>query len=90
MSGVTAKDSVREAVRAKVLAGECLIDGCNRTVTTRGLCDTHYQMFVRAISEKDSSDRVEFERIAIRDGLILAVGEQQRIKCGPNPFANVG
>jgi hypothetical protein len=90
MSSITAKPSVREKVRSRVIAGECLIDGCAKCgERRRGLCDSHYTAFLRELNSRPRAERADFEAQAIREGLILAVGETKEIK-SPSPFANVG
>lgn len=89
MSNVTAKASVREKVRERVLASKCLIDGCEDSPTTRGLCQKHYIAFLREQASRQEGEQANFESAAIKEGLILAVGEVREIK-SPSPFANVG
>ena len=89
MSNVTAKPSIREQVRERVRAGKCLIEGCDVAHVTRGLCQKHYIAFLREQESRSEDDRAGFESAAIKEGLVLAVGELREIK-SPSPFANVG
>lgn len=88
MVGVTAKPQIKDAVRARVTAGKCLIAGCDCKVVKRGLCNAHYLAFRRESMNRPRKDRAEFEAAAIREGRILAVSEARQIR-RPNPFADL-
>lgn len=73
-------------MREKLSRGSCIIDGCDRKYVSRGLCDRHRQAFYRGLRAQDGQEaKIEFEQDAIRDGLILAEGEQADFTTN-NPF----
>ena len=89
MGDVTAKPEITEAVRDRVREGKCLIEGCDCDANTRGLCEPHYQLFIRAKKSKPRSERADFEAAVIRDGMILAPHQVLKIN-STNPFAHIG
>ncbi len=82
----TVKKSKASEVVQRVKAGKCLL--CDGDAKRRGLCDSHYRMFHRQLNQKSSTDQVEFEASAIREGLVLPVGEQRKIT-SDDPFAKL-
>jgi len=84
MASVKARGKTAEVVRERVLAGQCLIEGCPNEPTRRGLCTNHYQQFRNTLASKGDK-AVAFEEELIRKGLILPVGEVREIR-QPNPF----
>lgn len=89
MEDVTAKPEILDAVHDRAREEKCLIDGCDHEASKRGLCERHYQMFVRMKRTKPARERRSFEEGAIREGLILAPGAIRALTAD-NPFANVG
>lgn len=80
MSGtVEAKRSIAAQVGERVKSGKCLV--CESDAKRRGLCNTHYQAFLRRQRDKDNKqEQVEFEESCIREGKILPVHEMARMK----------
>jgi len=86
MANIEASGRTAERVRARVLAGECLVDGCADEPTRRGLCTNHYHRFRATLLSKGSAKaRAEFEAETIRAGLVLPVGQVRELR-NPNPF----
>jgi len=88
MEDVTAKPEILEAVNDRAREEKCLISGCEQGTSKRGLCERHYQMFVRTKKSKPRRERRSFEEQKIHEGLILAPGAIRGIT-SDNPFANV-
>lgn len=89
MEDVTPEPGIEKAVCERAREGSCLIDGCDQKATTRGLCDRHYQTFVRTKRDTPARERRAFEEKLIRQGLILAPGAIRDLT-SDNPFTNVG
>jgi len=73
-------------LKEQLNANKCILDSCGASIKSRGLCDAHLAKFYYAIRGKsDGPERIEFEQRCIKQGLILAPGEQSRWKT-TNPF----
>jgi hypothetical protein len=84
-SAITADQGRRSDVVSRVRKRRCLVKTCEGLSTRRGLCQRHYQLFLRTVVSKPLSDRVAFEVEAIRRGLILPCQQCRAIR-NPNPF----
>lgn len=81
------KRKKRKELRERVKAGQCIIDGCDRQLGSRGLCNFHRQQWYREVRKQDSPEaKFQFEERSIALGLILAPGEQDEWT-RDNPFA---
>ena len=85
MANTRPKGRVAAAVREKVLADKCLIDGCDHPPTRRGLCTRHYHLFLKTLEAEGPEKAAELEQQLIKDGLVLPVGLVRAIR-NPNPF----
>ena len=75
-------------VETSLAAGQCIHPDCNEPLDRRGCCQKHYGQFHEAISaKKDDAEKLAFEELMIREGLVLAPYEQ-RTKRTNNPFLN--
>lgn len=73
-------------LKSRIAEGLCICEGCNRPYVSRGLCDSHRQAFYNALDQQDgAAAKLEFEQDQIRDGSILASGEQAKWT-SKNPF----
>lgn len=84
------KSRAKEQTEA-VLADRCILPDCTSQVRSRGLCERHRQMWYAEFRSRPTVDeRVAFEASCIREGLILASGQQEQIlRARRNPFAHV-
>jgi hypothetical protein len=80
-----AKPEKLAQVLACVKAGECLVCGKSGYLR-RGQCPSCYCRFRRQLVGRMKADRVEMERQAIREGLILGVQQVRAIR-RDDPFA---
>lgn len=85
MEGIATKPAIRTQVETRVKGGLCLIPTCECVGRRRGLCDAHYQQFLRTLRDKPRAERIEFETALIRKGLVLGSHEMKQMK-RPNPF----
>lgn len=87
MSEATARKGKASEVEKRVKSGRCLL--CNTAAQRRGLCMSHYQTFLRRLSDKgDKVAQAEFEAACIREGLVLAAGDVRKIKTD-DPFSRL-
>ena len=66
------KSSEVARVEAKTKDGKCILPDCDCERQTRGLCQRHYQQFIRSLRETPKGERADFEAKAIKRGLVLA------------------
>jgi len=84
MQALAMKRRNTKALKERVAAGKCLL--CDRPYRSRGLCESHRQLFYQALAKQpDEAAKLEFEQEMIRNGHILAEGEQGEWKSN-NPF----
>jgi hypothetical protein len=77
MQALAMKRKNVKRLKERIAEGKCIIDGCDRSYVSRGLCDSHRQAFYNALKLQDGKEaKLEFEQEQIREGLILADGEQ--------------
>lgn len=86
MQSLAMKRKNLRKIREKFATGKCILDGCDRPHSSRGLCDSHRQLFYQALrAQGDEAAKIEFEQEQIRQGHILASGEQMAWT-STNPF----
>lgn len=84
MQALAMKRRNTELLKERVAAGKCLL--CDRPCRSRGLCESHRQLFYQALAKQpDEVAKLEFEQAMVSEGHILAEGEQAEWK-SKNPF----
>jgi len=81
------KRSIAKEVQERVRSRKCL--QCDRPGEKRGLCSQHYQAFMGLYHRTPDNEKAALEDENIREGRILACGEQRKLKSN-NPFIRVG
>lgn len=84
MASVTIKNNISKKILERAKTQLCL--HCDSKAKKRGLCDRHYQQFIRARNLKPKKQWADFEVRQIKDGKILNVGQVHEIK-SDSPFA---
>jgi len=79
MKGIKDKPEKQEQILARIKASECLVCG-TPGMLRRGLCACCYCWFRRRLAGRSKTQRVTFERRAIREGLILDVQQVRAIR----------
>ena len=79
MQALTMKRKNLQRLEQRVRDGLCLAEGCEEKCVSRGLCDAHRQEWYTDLRSYDTEEkRMQFEENSIREGLILASGEQRK------------
>lgn len=77
---------VQDKVDRCLAAGQCLIDGCDRSNNehggARGLCSKHFQQHVRKLWNRKMEEKMAMEIKAVRAGVLL---EKHEIRRAPTP-----
>ncbi|HPM85279.1 MAG TPA: hypothetical protein PLF81_31470 [Candidatus Anammoximicrobium sp.] len=87
MKGIKVKPEKQEQILARIKASECLVCGTPGKLR-RGQCASCYCRFRRRLAGRSKTQRVTFERRAIREGLILDVQQVRAIR-DDDPFAGL-
>lgn len=84
---IKVKPAKAAEVQERVKSETCLC--CESPAELRGVCDTHYRLFLRRMREQGNKEaQAEFEAKAIRNGLILPSGQMRTIK-RTDPFSEL-
>lgn len=86
MQSLSVPKTHRKRLKASVEAGTCIIDGCDRPLGSRGLCDNHRQLYYHALRQQETQEaKIAFEREMVSIGNILPQ-DVQRKWTTRNPF----
>lgn len=64
----------------------CLVPSCENPPHKRGICGTHYNAFLQEKNKLPKQKHAEFERLAVKEGLLKPAELGGRPKAS-NPFA---